>query len=235
MPAPVAWRSRWMSFAVKFATVRPPPRSAVASASSGPRRASPRPVRRPPGRPAASAAASAVRRPPAPQRGRPAAAGPGAAAVTGRVDLFGRRRGVLAPVVGDEPALDDRVGQDAAHERARTDGVVVARDDVVDDVGVAVGVDHGHDRKPQLPGLGDGDVLLLGVDHEDRVGQPLEIGDAAQVAAQLLQLAGVRQGLALGHALEVTGGLHGRAAPACASPGPTRWRSWSACRPTNAG
>ena len=40
-------------------------------------------------------------------------------------------------------------------------------------------------------------------------GQPVQVGDAAQVAAQLLELAGVLQRLALGHAVEVAGRLHG--------------------------
>ena len=115
----------------------------------------------------------------------------------------------LAPVLGDEAALDHGVGHDPAHERARADGVVVAGDHVVDDVGVAVGVDHRHHGQAELAGLGDGDVLLLGVDHEHGVGQAVEVGDAAQVPAQLLELAGVLERLALGHALEVAGGLHG--------------------------
>ena len=56
----------------------------------------------------------------------------------------------LAPVLGDEAALDHGVGDHPAHERARADGVVVARDHVVDDVGVAVGVDDGHHGEPEL-------------------------------------------------------------------------------------
>jgi hypothetical protein len=61
-----------------------------------------------------------------------------------------------------------RVGDDAGQQRARADRVVVAGDDVVDDVGVAVGVDDGDDRDAEAVGLLDGDVLLDGVDDPDR-------------------------------------------------------------------
>ena len=57
---------------------------------------------------------------------------------------------------------------DAAHEVGGADRVVVAGDHVVDDVGVAVGVDDRDDRDAEPVRLGDRDVLLLGVDHEDR-------------------------------------------------------------------
>ena len=57
---------------------------------------------------------------------------------------------------------------DAAHEVGGADGVVVAGDHVVDDVGVAVGVDDRDHRDAEAVGLGDRDVLLLRVDHEDR-------------------------------------------------------------------
>ena len=42
--------------------------------------------------------------------------------------------------------LDDRVGDDAAHQVGGADGVVVAGDHEVDDVGIAVGVDDGDHR-----------------------------------------------------------------------------------------
>ncbi len=124
-----------------------------------------------------------------------------------------RRSGRRGPVLGDPAPLDDGLGHDPAHERARADGVVVARDHVGDHVGVAVGVHHGHDRHHQLVGLGDGDVLLLGVDHEDRVGEPVEVADATEVAPQLLELATVTQAFLLGHGVEVAGPLHGLVLP----------------------
>ena len=78
-----------------------------------------------------------------------------------------------------------------------------------DDVGVAVGVDHGHDRQAELVGFGDSDVLLHGVDHEDGVGQLVEATDPPEVALELLELTGVAKRLFLGHGIEVAGLLHG--------------------------
>ena len=154
-------------------------------------------------------AVAATVRPPRPALG---ARAPGGAAGAGDAppSSAGAAAGAsLAPVLGDEAALDHGVGDHPAHQRTRADGVVVARDHVVDHVGVAVGVDDRDHREAELARLGDRDVLLLGVDHEHRVGQPVEVGDAAEVAAQLLELARVLQRLPLGHAVEVAGRLHG--------------------------
>ena len=123
----------------------------------------------------------------------------------------GRRRGrsSAAAATGiDEAALLDGVGDDAAQQIAGPDGVVVAGDHVLDDVGVAVGVDDGHDRHPELVGLGDGDVLLLRVDHEDGVGKSIHAADAAEVALELLELAAQDERFLLRHGLEVAGGQH---------------------------
>src|SRR5699024_1232955 len=75
-------------------------------------------------------------------------------------------------VGGHEVALLHGVGDDPAHERTSADGVVVAGDRELDDVGVAVGVDHGDDRDAELVGLGHRDVLLLGVQDEHQVREP---------------------------------------------------------------
>src|SRR5215213_5262196 len=56
--------------------------------------------------------------------------------------------------------LDDRVGEDAAHEVGRTDRVVVPGDDEVDDVGIAVGVDDRDHRDTEAVGLELGDLAL---------------------------------------------------------------------------
>src|ERR1700677_689433 len=63
------------------------------------------------------------------------------------VELRGDARGSAhrngGSVLADETAFGDRVGHQATEQRASANGVVVAGDDVVDDVGVTVGV---HDR-----------------------------------------------------------------------------------------
>ena len=51
-------------------------------------------------------------------------------------------------------------------------------------------------------------MLFLGVDDENSVRNTVEVGDTAQVAVELLQLAAVAKSLALGHVLEVSGALH---------------------------
>src|SRR5689334_6877084 len=133
----------------------------------------------------------------------------GAALLVGLAALLlgiGRRRlllglggGLPALLLGEDAALLDGVGDDAAHERGGADGVVVAGDHVVDDVRVAVGVDHGDDRDAETVGLGHRDVLLLGVDHEDGVRQLLEVADAAEVALELREVARDLQGFFLRH------------------------------------
>ena len=96
--------------------------------------------------------------------------------------------GGISALGGDEPALVDRVGDDAAHEGAGADRIVVTGNDEVDDVGIAVGVDDGDHRDLQLVGLDDTDVLLLGVDDEHGVGELGHGADPAQVALQLMHL-----------------------------------------------
>ena len=108
----------------------------------------------------------------------------------------------------DPAALDDGVGDHPAQERARADRVVVARDHVVDDVGVAVRVDDGDDRQAELARLGDRDVLLLRVDHEDRVREPLEVARCRpRLRSSFSSSRRVAERLALRHALEVAGAI----------------------------
>src|SRR3954454_18940178 len=94
-------------------------------------------------------------------------------------------------------ALGDRVGDDTGQQRGAADGVVVARDLVVDLVGVAVCVEDRDDRDAQLAGLTDGDVLLLGVHDPDGAGHLLHVADAAEGALELGLLAGEDQLLLL--------------------------------------
>ena len=51
-------------------------------------------------------------------------------------------------------------------------------------------------------------MLLVRVDHEDGIRQLAEARDSAEVAVELVELAGVTERLTLGHTLEVTGPLH---------------------------
>src|SRR5690606_21639516 len=98
--------------------------------------------------------------------------------------------------------LERRVRHLAAEELDGADGGVVTGDDEVDAVGIAVGVDHADHRDAQAHRLVDGDVLLLGVDHEQRAGEAGEVLHATEVALQLLALTLEHGDLLLGEALE---------------------------------
>src|SRR5690606_30491015 len=71
----------------------------------------------------------------------------------------------------------------------RPDGVVVAGNDVVHAVGLAVRIDHAHHGHTELVGLGHGDVLVPAVDDEHRVRRAGHVLDAAEAALELLALA----------------------------------------------
>ena len=79
---------------------------------------------------------------------------------------------------------------------AAADRVVVAGDDVVDLVRVAVGVDEADDRDLELARLLDDDRLLAGVDHEDGGRQAVHAADAAEVLLELAQVGAQLHGLA---------------------------------------
>src|SRR5690554_1754938 len=128
------------------------------------------------------------------------------AALGGFAELFlahgrGARRGGLA--------LEHGVGGGAGVQLHGADGVVVARDGVVDQVGVVVGVDHRDHRDAELLGFLDGDVFMADVDHEQGVGQAVHFLDAAQRGQQLVALAAQAQDLVLDQLLEAAVGLAG--------------------------
>ena len=86
---------------------------------------------------------------------------------------------------------------------ARADRVVVAGDDVVGLVGIAVRVDECDHRHVQPARLAHGELLLLQVDDEDRVRLPAHVRDAAEVRLELLQLARHRDALLRREQLEL--------------------------------
>src|SRR5690554_5495126 len=106
-------------------------------------------------------------------------------------------------------ALEHGVGRGAGVQLHGADGVVVAGDGVVDQVGVVVGVDDRDHRDAELLGFLDGDVFMADVDHEQGVGQAVHFLDAAQRGQQLVALAAQAQDLVLDQLLEAAVGLAG--------------------------
>src|ERR1035441_5460281 len=67
--------------------------------------------------------------------------------------------------------------------------VIVARDHPIHFVGIAIGVHDGDHRNPQAPRFLYRDSFLVGIDHEEHVGQARHVLDARQVRVQVLALA----------------------------------------------
>src|SRR5216683_4407902 len=78
-------------------------------------------------------------------------------------------------------ALQDRIGNPRGEEADRADGVVVARDHVVDQVRIAVGVHDRDDGDQQDVRLLYRDVLLLRVDDEQGIRTLVHLLDAGQI------------------------------------------------------
>src|SRR5688572_13751052 len=141
-----------------------------------------------------------------------------------RHSLFPRRRTIRAgapPAVVAVPAVvaarglaeaatgDHRVGNLGGEEADGAQRVVVARDDEVDFVRVAVGVDDADDRNLELARLVDGDLFLAGVDDEDGVGQARHVADALEVLLKLALLLLDLRDFLLRDGLVAAVGLHG--------------------------
>src|SRR5690606_30831602 len=117
----------------------------------------------------------------------------------------------LSPSLSLLPALlafQDRVGDLAGQQAHGPDSIIVARNDEIDLIRVAVGVHDGDDRDAQLPGLVDCDLLFARVDDKQRVRQAGHVADAAQVALELVLLLAQPHNFLLGQPLKGPVGLH---------------------------
>ena len=88
------------------------------------------------------------------------------------------------------------------------DSVIVCGDNVIDLIGVAVGIDDCNDGDVQLASLCDCIVLLAGVNDEHCAGELLHFLDAAEVLLELLHLAHVLHDFLLGKHIEGAVLLH---------------------------
>src|SRR5262249_52163761 len=105
-------------------------------------------------------------------------------------------------VAAETRALDAGIGDLGGEQLDGADRGVVARDDVVDEVRIAVGVGDADDRDLEAARLLDGDVLLLRIDHEDRAGEAAHGLDAAERLLELDALALEREHFLLAQAIE---------------------------------
>lgn len=119
--------------------------------------------------------------------------------------LFG---GVFGVFVG---GVLDGFAEDADEALEGADAVIVAGDGVIDDAGIAVGVDDGDDGDAEAAGLLDGDGFADDVDDDQGGGHAFHVGDAAEVAfefgffaaeAGAFFFAGFVEGALLVHGLE---------------------------------
>ena len=86
----------------------------------------------------------------------------------------------------DRLSGQDRIRDGGSEQPHRSQRIVVSRNHEFDVVRIAVGVHHGDHWNPQLGSFLDGDDLPVRVHHEDDVGEPLHVLDAAQILVQLL-------------------------------------------------
>ena len=100
------------------------------------------------------------------------------------------------------------VSDAACEELDGSNGVVVSRNWEVDPIGIAVGVDDTNDLDPKLLGLGNSNVLLVGVNDEDDARQVLHALDSTQVGLKLVTLTEKTQGLLLGEGFNFRSVIH---------------------------
>jgi len=97
-----------------------------------------------------------------------------------------------------DQAFGSGIRNDAGQQRNGADGVVVARNRVLNFVWVAVRVENSDDRDAELVCLVDGEVLFLGVDDPDRRRRLRQVANTTEALLQLDQLALLNEQFFLG-------------------------------------
>ena len=85
-------------------------------------------------------------------------------------------------------AFQHSVSHSASDQLDSADSVVVAGDDVIDLIGIAVGINDSNNGDVQLASFGNSDALLVRVNNEHSLRQGLHVLNAAQVLVQLSHL-----------------------------------------------
>src|SRR5690606_9098835 len=100
--------------------------------------------------------------------------------------------------------FDAGIGYSGSVQLDGANGVIISGDREVDTVGVAVGVDHADDRNAQVVGFGDGNTLVVHIDHEQRIRQAAHVLDTPDAALKLLFGTTQHQCFFLGQTVEST-------------------------------
>ena len=82
-------------------------------------------------------------------------------------------------------AFQHSISHSAGDQLDSADSVVVAGDDVIDLIGIAVGINDSNNGDVQLASFGNSDALLVRVNNEHSLRQGLHVLNAAQVLVQL--------------------------------------------------
>src|SRR4030095_9212023 len=83
---------------------------------------------------------------------------------------------------------NDGIDQFLQNHSNRTDRVVVARNGIIDEFRIGVGIHDGDHRDPEAARLIDGVLLSEGVDHHERIGQFWHVEDSLKIAPQFCSL-----------------------------------------------
>ena len=67
----------------------------------------------------------------------------------------------------------------------RPNRVIVTGNDVIDTIGITIGIDNTYDRNTELIRFGNGDALMINVNHKQYVGQSTHISNTTDRAVQL--------------------------------------------------
>ncbi len=103
--------------------------------------------------------------------------------------LSGRANVDARVALGTGNTIDRSLGYEIAIKRDGTAGVVIARDDIGYANRIAVGINDSGDRDVEALGLLNRDVFLVGIEHEQKIGQPTHVLDPAERAVELVALA----------------------------------------------
>ena len=104
--------------------------------------------------------------------------------------------------------FEDCVGDHSAHEFTSADRVVVTRNHVVDQIGITIRVNDGHEWESKLVGFCDSGVLELRIENKHGVWRLGQTADATEVSLELHELARDHQRFFLWHGLELARVAH---------------------------